>query len=94
MMISIYATVFNNSNRVASSLDSIINQLPDFNENFEMVIVDNFSTDGTWEILQEYADRYSNITIFQLECKRGTGRQKAFEMTSGEYVFSVDLDSI
>ena len=40
------------------------------------------------------ADRYSNITIFQLECKRGTGCQKAFEMTSGEYVFSVDLDSI
>ena len=29
-----------------------------------------------------------------MKCKRGTGRQKAFEKTTGDYVFYVDLDSI
>jgi len=43
-LVSIYATVYNNKDRVRASLNSVINQFPDFSENFEFVIVDNFSS--------------------------------------------------
>ena len=93
-LISIYGTVFNNANIVRKSLDSVISKLPDFREKFEMVIVDNYSTDGTYEILKEYQKRYSNIKIIQEKCTRGKGRAIAFDNTTGRYVLKIDFDTV
>lgn len=93
-IISIYGTVFNNANIIKKSLNSVISKLPDFNENFEMVIVDNYSTDGTYEILKEYQKKHPNITIIQEKCTRGKGRQIAFNNTKGKYVLTIDFDTV
>ena len=58
--VSIYGTVYNNSAYIKNSIDSIIGQFNDFKENFEIVIVDNYSSDGTYEILKEYQKKYPN----------------------------------
>ena len=71
LLISIYGTVFNNANVIRKSINSVITNLPNFKKRFEMVIVDNYSTDGTYEILKEYQKRYPNITIIQKKCTRG-----------------------
>jgi len=92
--ISICATVYNNADRVSASLDSIIKQFPDFNKNFELVIVDNYSTDGTYEILEKYMQKYKNIHVYRTKCKRGKGRDIALRKSKGVYVFNVDLDTI
>ena len=55
--ITIYATVYNNFSNVKESLNSIIKQFPDFSTLFEFVIVDNYSNDGTWEVLQKFAKK-------------------------------------
>ena len=68
-LISIYGTVFNNANVIRKSIDSIISKLPDFKKRFEMVIVDNYSSDGTYEILKGYQKEYPNITVIQEKCK-------------------------
>ena len=70
-LISIYGTVFNNSNVIRKSINSIISKLPDFKKRFEMIIVDNYSSDGTYEILKEYQKEYPNITVIQEKCTRG-----------------------
>ncbi len=92
--VSIYGTVYNSSSYIKNSIDSIIDQFKDFRDNFEMVIVDNYSTDGTYEILKEYQKEYNNIEIIQEKCTRGKGRQIAFNNTKGNFVFTVDFDTV
>ena len=94
LLISIYGTVFNNANVIRKSINSVITNLPDFKKRFEMVIVDNYSTDGTYEILKEYQKKYPNITVIQKKCTRGKGRAIAFNNTKGKYVLTVDFDTI
>ena len=76
--ISVCCTVFNNRNRIRASLDSII-AAPGFKEKMEIVISENFSTDGTWDVLQEYAKKHKNIIAFRAKCGLGLGRALAFE---------------
>lgn len=71
-------------------LDSIVSQIDD---SFEVVVVDNFSNDGTRQILQEYADR-REISLTMAKCTRGRGRQLAFEKSSAALIISnVELDN-
>jgi glycosyltransferase involved in cell wall biosynthesis len=68
--------------------------LDQIDERFEVVVVDSESTDGTLEILREYAER-GKIKLLVKKCSRGRGRQIAFENSSGEYVISnLDMDDI
>lgn len=94
MVISIYATVYNNSDIIESSLNSIIDNFPEFKKNFEMIIVDNYSTDGTWEKLEKYAKRYKNFRIYKEYCNRGEGRAIAYSKTNGIYCLYIDLDTV
>ncbi len=93
-MLYLYATVFNNSTRVEKSLESI----DKINADHKFLIVDNYSNDGTYEILNELKNKY-NIILKRAKCTRGKGRQMAMELAKDELndkdVFmSFDLDTI
>ena len=92
MKYSICSTVYNNAPRLRASLDSILKYIN--HEEFEIVVVDSKSTDGTLEILKEYAERFPNFKIIVKKCTRGKGRQIAFENSQGDYIIPVDLDTI
>jgi len=66
---SFLSTIYNNVNRVNICLDSILYATDGLD--VEIIIVDNFSTDGSFEILQKYAHSNPNIRIFRQECSRG-----------------------
>ncbi len=86
---SICITHYNDCPTIERSLLSILDQIDD---RFEVVVVDNFSTDGSREILQEYANE-GRIRVFVQSCSRGQGRQIAFENSSAPYVMSnLDMD--
>lgn len=57
--------------------------------NTELVVVDNFSTDRTFEIAQQYAD----IAI-QAGPERSAQRNLAIEKASGDYVLWIDADMV
>ena len=91
MKYSICSTVYNSAPRLRASLDSILQYINP--QEFEIVVVDNKSTDSTLEILQEYAQKFPNFKIIVKKCTRGRGRQIAFENSFGEYIIPVDLDT-
>lgn len=93
-LLSFCGTVYNSAGTIKVSLDSILKQFKGFNGGFEIVIVDNFSTDGTWELLKSYSKRYKNIKIIQTKCSRGLGRAIAYNNSVGKYIISIDLDNI
>lgn len=92
-LLSVYTTVYNNARIIRHSLDSIIRALESLNLKYEIVIVDNYSDDGTFEILLEYS-RFYPIRVYRYRCSRGLGRQIAFRFSRGEYVLYADLDTI
>ena len=68
---------------------SIFDQL---NGNFEIIVCDNSSNDGSKEVLQEYA-RKGRIRLIVERSSRGKGRQIAFENSTGKYIISgIDTD--
>lgn len=86
---SICITHYNNFLTVKKSLDSILDQI---DTNFEVIVVDNFSNDGSLRVLREYAD-LGKIKLIQKKCSRGKGRQTALEHASGTYVIAnMDMD--
>ena len=88
---SICITHYNNRSTVRASLESILQQI---NDDFEVIIVDNLSTDGSREILKEYEAK-GKIQLIEKRCSRGLGRNIAYESSNGRYILSnLDMDDI
>lgn len=62
----------------------------------EMIIVDDCSSDNSWEIIQSYAKRYDNIRIFKTEKNSGRAavpRNIGIMKARGKYILTIDADS-
>lgn len=58
------------------------------------MIVDSLSTDGSREILDQYA-KAGLVKLLGKKCSRGRGRQAALEYSSGNYIIAnLDMDDI
>jgi glycosyltransferase involved in cell wall biosynthesis len=84
-------TCYNEVMTVRESLNSLLGQL---DEDYEVVIVDNFSEDGTYEILKEFESSHG-VKLVRRRCSRGLGRQTALENANGDYIIAnLDLDDV
>jgi len=92
-MISIITPTFNSESYIDQTINSIINQ--SF-KNWELLITDDCSTDGTWELLQGYAKQDNRIKIFQLEKNSGPGvaRNNSIKKAKGRYIAFCDSDDV
>ncbi len=88
---SICITNYNMKNTINPFMESVLNQI---DSDFEVVVCDNFSDDGSREILEEYAKK-GHIKLIVEHSSRGKGRQIAFENSNGEYIISgLDTDDV
>ncbi len=92
--ISIITPSFNRAGIVHETAESIFNQT---NPNWEWVIVDDGSTDNSWEVLQSFVSRDDRVKIFKRD--RGpkgacTCRNIAVEKSTGDYVMFLDTDDL
>ena len=66
--ISILVPVYNTAKYLPACLDSVLSQsMPDF----EIIVVNDASTDNSPEILAEYAAKDSRIRVINHECNKG-----------------------
>ena len=92
--ISIIVPVYNSQKYLRDSLESIVNQSIGV-ENLEVIIVDDASTDGTGDIIDEYAQKYSNFKAIRLSENIGAAygpRNIALREVTSEYVMFLDAD--
>jgi glycosyltransferase involved in cell wall biosynthesis len=63
-------------------------------KNWELIIVDDFSTDGTWEFLQRHSD--SRIRLFRNGKNYGHSytKNRCIEYAQGKYIARMDADDI
>ncbi len=86
-------TTYNGERFLREQLDSILRQTI---ENFELIICDDRSSDGTWEILEEYRERDGRISVFRNEENLGFKKnfEKAISLCNGDYIALSDQDDI
>ena len=88
--VSIILPVYNVEKYLRKCLDSIINQTFD---DFEVICINDGSTDNSLEILNEYAQKDSRFIIISQENQgQGVARNKGIEISQGEYIQFVDPD--
>ena len=85
--------VYNGEKYIREALDSLLAQDHD---NFELIISDNASTDGTWEICREYAAKDSRIKIYLNERNLGgaANLQVVLTMARGLYFMWAAADDV
>lgn len=90
-IISIITPTYNAEKYIEETIDSVINQSY---TNWEMVIVDDGSTDGTVNIIRDYQDKYNKIKLIVLSKNQGAGiaRNTAIEKANGRYIAFLDSD--
>lgn len=89
--VSVIIPVFNAENYLRRCLDSVCNQtLPDI----EIICINDASTDKSYEILQEYAQNFSNLIVHNLVQNQGesAARNAGLALAQGEYLAFVDND--
>ena len=90
---SVVMPVYNGAAHVGEALDSVLGQT--FTD-FEVVAVDDGSTDDSWTVLATCADRDRRVHIHRLPANRGhhVASNTAIEMASGRYIARLDQDDL
>lgn len=93
MDVSLVVPVLNRKEYIKKTVDSIVNSRVVFRE---IILVDNGSTDGTYELIQTFPQRYPiPITIIR-EKKAGAAaaRNRGLLQSSGEWIYFFDSDDV
>jgi glycosyltransferase involved in cell wall biosynthesis len=81
--------VYNMADVVSKSINSILNQTY---SNFEFLILDDGSTDNTWDILSTHNDCRLSLHRFEINKSRPEARNFLLKKATGEYVVWIDAD--
>ena len=84
--------IFNDEEYLRESIDSILKQSL---KDIEVICVNDGSTDGSLEILNEFSKRYDFIKVFTKENEgSGIARNYALTKATGEFIAYLDSDDI
>lgn len=94
-LVSVIMPVFNAEEFLAEAIESILEQTY---SNLELVIVDDASTDNSWNIISEFTTKYPNkITARRLRKNRNKGGEVAgniaFSLTNPKSTFIARMDA-
>ncbi|MPS32392.1 MULTISPECIES: glycosyltransferase family 2 protein [unclassified Salinivibrio] len=92
-LVSIIMPSFNAAQTISESIESVLAQTY---TNWELVIVDDQSTDSTWSLINRYAQSHANIHVYQNSdnCGAGVSRNCAIERAQGRFIAFLDADDV
>ncbi|MEG0034418.1 MAG: glycosyltransferase family 2 protein [Bacilli bacterium] len=92
-MISVIVPVYNVEKYIEKSIESIINQ--SF-KNFELILIDDGSTDNSIKIAKDYLEKSDVFwkVFSQVNNGQGSARNRGIQESSGEYIVFVDSDDL
>lgn len=90
--LSIVLPVHNAESTLADNLCRLLEMLPDLSERFEVLVVDDGSTDHTAEVAYEFVTQFPQLRIVRHARRRGLAAavQTGLDQTSGEFVLVQD----
>ena len=92
--VSVIIPLYNAEKYIAECLESVLAQTL---KNFEVVVVDDCSTDGGVKIVRRYEKIFGGrLKLAHMKKNSGAGasRNKGLKLSRGEYIFFVDADDL
>ena len=92
-LVSIITPTFNSQEFLEQTINSILDQSY---KNWELILVDDASSDNTLQIINEYISHYNNIILLQNKSNQGAGvsRNKGILAAKGDYIAFLDADDL
>ena len=93
LKVSIITPVFNVVELVGITIGSVLSQTYD---DWELLLVDDVSTDDSWNVIQSYAEKDRRIKTWRLAHNSGAAKARNFaiEQASGRFIAFLDHDDI
>ncbi len=93
-MLSVILPAYNECNRLADSVERLNEYLTKNFTSFEIIIVEDHSTDGSYGIAREISYRYENVILMHNSKRLGRGASLtlAIKKARGEYIAYMDVD--
>jgi glycosyltransferase involved in cell wall biosynthesis len=92
--LSIVIPIFNENESIRELLASIEKAATPLNHSYEVVFVDDGSTDGTFDTLKSLAQTHDRVRVFSF--RRNLGKSPAllcgFHKAAGQYILTMDAD--
>lgn len=90
-LVSIITPVFNAEKCIAETIESILSQTY---RHWELILVDDASTDRSCQIISEYTKKYDNIYLLKNKVNSGAAitRNKGTQAAKGKYIAFLDAD--
>lgn len=92
MLITVAIPVYNGEKSIRRCIESALNQ--DYKEDYEVLVINNASTDKTLEIVQSFNDKRIRIVNNHETLSMWKNHNKCFEEAKGDYVFIVHADDM
>lgn len=95
--ISVVIPVYNAENTLKRAIGSILTQNwnGNFEEDIEIILIDDNSSDNSLNIIKEFSNSYSNIHYYSFDNNSGfggRGRNKGISIAKGEFIVLLDND--
>ncbi|MCK5009650.1 MAG: glycosyltransferase family 2 protein, partial [Deltaproteobacteria bacterium] len=94
IFLSVVAPAYNEESSIETVVRGWLNVLDDKKNEWEIIVTNDGSTDGTGKILSTLAQENNRIKIISLDINRGCGYalHKAIAQSRGQYVVTIDSD--
>jgi len=91
--VSIITPVYNSEKFIGYTIDSIINQTY---KNWELIVIDDCSSDQSVSIIEDYINSYTNIKLIKNTKNEGAAvsRNKGIMEAQGDYIAFLDADDL
>ena len=87
--VSIIIPTYNRAHLIKDAVESVLNQTYQY---FELIVIDDGSTDNTREVLAVYKDKLTYI--YQDNQGRSSARNHGIKLAQGEYIAFLDSDDV
>ena len=92
-LVSVITPSYNCARFIGATIESVLRQTY---TNWEMLIVDDCSTDESQEVIERYVNKDSRIKLFVLDRNSGAAiaRTRAMQLAKGRYMAFLDSDDL
>jgi len=94
MRLSVVLPLYNEEKDIASNVENVIDTLRGFKGGYEIIIVNDGSTDNSLKVLKKISRKYSFVKIISYNKNRGRGYalRQGFDKASGDFVVVTESD--
>jgi dolichyl-phosphate beta-glucosyltransferase len=90
--LSIVIPAYNEQNRLPGTLEKVFHFLRQQSFTSEVIVVENGSTDVTYEVAQQFAKQHETLYVLRSEKGKGAAVQRGMLAAKGDYRFMCDAD--